>query len=247
MPDLRARSNVEIIDAAFQLYSRNFPLYFALGLLGSIPALFNIAGPRTMERFINLHTGLFTILAIVGVIVAFIMYGAYIFLTSELYHDRTVDLGQVLGKALSRFIPVFIAYLLSSIVITIGFFLLIIPGIILLFRLCLVLPVTVLEEDRRGTDPLYRSAALTKGHAWKIFLMGLALFVILIAGFAIQKLFPALLPNAIGMVVAYLAAAAINPLVVVIGTLFYYDLRIRNEGYDIQALATNMAPAPAAS
>ena len=54
-----------------------------------------------------------------------------------------------------------------------------------------------------------------------------------------------LMESAIGIVIGYLIAAVINPIVLIIGTIFYFDLRIRNEGYDIQALATDMTPNPA--
>jgi hypothetical protein len=245
MPDLRARSNVEIVDAAFQLYSRNFALYFALGLIGSLASLFNMLGPIKLALFMSEHLAIFITGAIIAVILGLIAYCAYTVLTSALYHDQQIDLGEALSKAMRRLLPLFFAYLISSIAIGIGFVLLVIPGLILLVRLSLVLPVSILEENLSGTEPLSRSFALTKGHALKVIGMGCILFAILIIASLLEKVFPSLLPNVIGIVIGYLVAAVINPIVMVIGTIFYFDLRIRNEGYDIQALATDMAPNPA--
>jgi len=251
MPDFRARSNVEIIDAAFQLYSRNFSLFFALGLIGAIPVIINLLRPQTLTTFMTEHTALFALFVCVAIIIAFLAYAAYITLAGDIYHERPVDLGHVLSKGSGRLGTLVIANILTGIVITIAAILLIIPGIYFAIRFAVVIPVSILENDS-GTDPLYRSFALTKGHTWKIVGMGLMLLVILIMSAIIEKTL-GLPPGVIGIVLGYLAAAALNPLLCIIGTIFYYDLRIRNEGYDIQALATGgmstptPAPAPAAS
>ncbi len=85
--------------------------------------------------------------------------------------------------------------LLSGLAILLGCILLIIPGFYLLIRLTLVEPIAVCEHIS-GSAAMRRSFELTRGHFWKLVLLGLvfgALFVVLIACVVIPPLiFPVL-------------------------------------------------------
>jgi hypothetical protein len=241
MPDLRARSNVEIIDAAFRLYSQNFSIYFALGLIGALPSLVNIVGTQTVQQYLLAHTVTFAIATLVAVIISMIMYGAYILLTADLYHGRPANLERTLSQALRRVIPLFAANVITGFAMMLGFIALIIPGIYVTIRLSMVTPAILLEDVGIGVA-LSRSFTLTKGHMGRIVLMLVAVFAISIINLLLIRLFPALIPGITGMVVGYLTAACLAPLLSIIWTITYYDLRIRNEGYDIQILAADTPP-----
>jgi hypothetical protein len=74
-----------------------------------------------------------------------------------------------------------IASLVTTIIIVIGLFMFIVPGIIFACRLAFV-PYLVIDEKMEAMEALKASWAMTKGHGWTIFFMGLLAFLIIIAG-----------------------------------------------------------------
>lgn len=74
-----------------------------------------------------------------------------------------------------------IAGLVTTIIIVIGFFMLIVPGIIFACRLAFV-PFLVIDRNMEALEALKASWAMTKGHGWTVFFMGLLAVCIVIAG-----------------------------------------------------------------
>jgi len=74
-----------------------------------------------------------------------------------------------------------IAGLVTTIIIVIGLFMLIVPGIIFACRLAFV-PFLVMDRKMEAMEALKASWAMTKGHGWTVFFMGLLAFFIIIAG-----------------------------------------------------------------
>jgi uncharacterized membrane protein len=75
-----------------------------------------------------------------------------------------------------------LANLLVGVIIVIGFFLLIVPGIIFACRLAFV-PYLVVDRKMQTIDAVKESWRLTRGHANKVFLIGLLAIPIALAGF----------------------------------------------------------------
>ena len=74
-----------------------------------------------------------------------------------------------------------IASLVTTIIIVIGFVMLIVPGIIFACRLAFV-PYLIIDEKIEAMEALKASWAMTKGHGWTIFFMAILAFFIVIAG-----------------------------------------------------------------
>ncbi len=74
-----------------------------------------------------------------------------------------------------------IAGLVTTIIIVIGIFMFIVPGIIFACRLAFV-PYLIMDEKMEAMEALKASWAMTKGHGWTVFFMGLLAFLIVIAG-----------------------------------------------------------------
>jgi len=74
-----------------------------------------------------------------------------------------------------------IAGLVTTIIIVIGIFMLIVPGIIFACRLAFV-PYLVIDQKMEAMEALKASWAMTKGHGWTVFFMGILAFFIIIAG-----------------------------------------------------------------
>jgi uncharacterized membrane protein len=89
---------------------------------------------------------------------------------------RPADVGGSLSAALALLLPLVGLTLLTSIILMVGFILLIVPGII--FYVIFSVAVPVLVEERPGViGSLERSVALTRGSRWQVFGV-LAIFVL---------------------------------------------------------------------
>lgn len=74
-----------------------------------------------------------------------------------------------------------LACIITAVIIIIGIIMLIVPGIIFACRLAFV-PYLVIDRKMEAMEALKTSWEMTKGHGWKIFLIGLLGFFIVIAG-----------------------------------------------------------------
>jgi hypothetical protein len=74
-----------------------------------------------------------------------------------------------------------IAGLVTTVIIVIGIFMLIVPGIIFACRLAFV-PYLVIDQEMEALEALKASWAMTRGHGWTVFFMGLLAFLLIIAG-----------------------------------------------------------------
>jgi len=77
-----------------------------------------------------------------------------------------------------------LASILVSIIIFIGFVLLIIPGIIFACKLAFT-PYLVVDQKMDVMEAIKGSWSMTRGHAWKVFFIGLLAIPIGIVGFAL--------------------------------------------------------------
>jgi hypothetical protein len=109
----------------------------------------------------------------------------------------------------------------------------------------------VILEKLGARSALVRSWRLSKGCTWHVFFsLGLAwtlYFVIVLIATVIGQML--LSPMMVGILGSILIIP-IYPLLSVVSTLLYYDLRIRKEGFDLEVmsrdLGTAAAPLPAA-
>lgn len=134
--------------------------------------------------------------------------------------------------------------------VSLGFLLLMIPaviyGVVMALRYALAVPAAVVE-DLKARKALKRSVELSKGARGRIFVMGLLVVVIQVGLVLMTQFFfivatvkqHGLLPawmRALQQVVGFVTNSFIGPMYATGLTLFYYDQRVRKEGYDIEWL-----------
>jgi uncharacterized membrane protein len=90
------------------------------------------------------------------------------------------EIGDIL-EVRHNYLDIVIAGMVSSIIIVIGFMLLVIPGIIFACKLAFV-PYLVVEKRMEAIQAIKESWSMTDGHALTVFLIGLAGIPICIAG-----------------------------------------------------------------
>jgi hypothetical protein len=205
----------------------------------------------------------FLVAFVVGIVVYFIAYlfsqGGTVFAVSELYLGRATTIGQSLSRVRGELGSLFGVIFLNGLVTGLCFLLLIIPGIYMACRLCVCIPAALLE-NLGPRESLERSFGLTKDNAGRAFLILLTYVVILYAAlflfdiplaFGVQSAAhdPAMLRvwTALMQVGNFVATVLVTPIFTIAASIFYFDLRVRKEAFDLQLMMNPLSggvPAP---
>ena len=264
--ELRPMGIGDIYDTGFRMYRNRFAVFLIIALAAYIP--FGIVQVIFLQMAAAGEAGAVNpLVAFSGVLLLFLLMfiilplcqGAMIHQISSSYLGEQIGAVESYRRALPRLVRLLIANILAGIIIMIGFVLLIVPGII--FSLWfLVITAVVMLEDTSATGSLGRSKDLMSGNLGKGFMVALvggliALGAGILGGIAADMLpAEALIARA---AIDTFVSAAILPIQTAALILFYYDLRIRKEGFDLQqlseqldrssAVADSGPPAPLAS
>jgi hypothetical protein len=189
---------------------------------------------------------------IVGLVIYLIAYlfsqGGTIYAVSELYLGRTTTVESSLRRVWGQLAGLFGVIFLNGLAVFAGFIFLIIPGIYLACRLITCVPAALLE-DLGARESLERSMFLTKDNAGRAFLIYLFYFVLT---YAAALLIAGPIGVAVGMhgkdpgtlriltglahVATFLIGIVIGPILLIATSVFYYDLRVRKEAFDLQLM-----------
>lgn len=147
--------------------------------------------------------------------------------------------------ALQRFLPVLVLSVVYGIGVLAGLLALVVPGILLACIWALAYPA-LLVEGQGVLGALKRPLRLMAGRWWPTLAVVLAAFVLVVIISSLVQLAvlaPSLLVDSLAVyfvlsaVAGIVAYAVATPLAAAIITLTYFDLRIRQEGLDLQQLA----------
>jgi len=141
-----------------------------------------------------------------------------------------LDLSQTVRAAGPYILPVIGVSILAGIGVTIGFFLLIVPGFILLTFWCLIVPFIVLGGS--GVFESFGNSWRTvRGYAWRVFGTYVLVFLILIAFAIVLGFILILLPPWLRSFVNNLVSGTlIAPFLALVATLIYYRLTAAHAG-----------------
>jgi hypothetical protein len=197
----------------------------------------------------------FLFLVILGLFLQPIGSAAILHVISQEFVDRRVGIGQAFRFAFQRFGSLLWASLLKGLVFMAGMLMCCVPFILFQVWYVFVSQVVVME-DYRGADALSRSKDLTSGFRWRIFGVMTLLFVVSVifslAAGVLQAFLPVtsavrteaqtiMVTNYPNYVVNVVVTQIVNILVrtyeAVCWTLFYFDIRIRKEGLDLELAA----------
>ena len=259
--DLRPLSLGEILDRTFSLYRRHFLLFLGIA---AIPHLLTLAlnlvqvlmlqggkGSTATQPSNGLMAfGLFGIFIWLFVyIVAYLFaQGGTIYAVSDLYLGHPTTINSSLRKMWGQLLNLLGVLMLNGMAIVIGIIFLIIPGIYLACRLITCVPAALLE-DLGARESLERSFALTKDSAWRAFVIyflyvsmvyaTLILFAIPFGFVAVMAgRDPHMLRLAAGIMQVgnFCAGVLVTPFFLIATSVFYYDLRVRKEAFDLQLM-----------
>ncbi len=117
-------------------------------------------------------------------------------------------------------------------------------GVVMMLRYSLAVPACVVE-DQTAFKAIRRSIDLSKGARGRIFVLGLLVFVIELGLIGLSQLFFFVaafkqhgqvgpMVQSLSQIVAFFTNTFLGPIYATGLTLFYYDQRVRKEGYDIE-------------
>ena len=246
---LRPLSLAELLDASFGLYRRLFvPLLFVSVVTQSLPLALSIYVEASGGALVNLTLWLLS--SVLAVVLGQIGVATSTFLVAEAYLGGSLTPQQAFTKATPFLGRLIASAILSAMLYAIGLLLLIVPGLIMICGLVVTAPALVLENIPTATAAMGRSWQLTSGYRLRIF--GAIMVAVVIM--AIPAIALGAIAGVIGAISEQLAVITILllvsvlqllavPFIYVLATLFYYDLRVRKEAYDLEMLASRLNPA----
>ena len=148
--------------------------------------------------------------------------------------DRTI--GETYRAVQPQLPAVVIAGILAAIGITIGFILLIIPGLFLLTIWSMVIPVIVLERRSTG-EAFTRSREVVRGHGWSVFGLVIVTFLIVAIASGVIRVVFAPLPDFLDAWLGGLVAHSVTvPFAAAALTTAYFALTRAEPGPAVSAL-----------
>jgi hypothetical protein len=210
-----------VLKEAWALYRRHAPHFIVISFaIYVVIAVINAL----------LSWGLGGVGVIIGWVISlfgmFLLQAALVTAVQDVRDGRVdLDLGATLSAAAPFVGAVAIASILAAIGITIGFALIIVPGLILVTFWSLLVPEIVIG-GAGALDSFGRSWRTVRGHAWNVFGTFVVMFLIYVIGeWVLQLILSVFLPVAWRSFVADLVAGAlVTPLLAAVITLIYYRL-----------------------
>lgn len=215
-----------VLSEALDLYKRFFIRFFLTAaavfvLVQLLGAIANDA--RSAGGFGEVFwTLVFLVIAFVGY---FWVQGALVAAVADV-RDGKVDstVGDLYDRVRRHLAALIVSGVLAGIGITLGILALVIPGLFLMTRWILIVPVIVLEGRSAG-ESFGRSRELVRGHGWTVF--GVIIVTLLIAGIAnllataIFAFLPEFLQSWVG---GTIASSLTAPFVALSWTVMYFRL-----------------------
>ena len=230
----------EILDMGFRILKNHFVLLVGLEAIVSVPPIVvsnYLTGGSDVPDPFTLLTGMLPLLLALLILQPIIM-AAITHAISESYLSRSVTFGGALRFALTIVLPLLGTWILTSLIVMVGFVFFVIPGLFLLLMFVVLTPVMV-TEGVFGFAAMERSWSLMKGNL----LRALGLLIVtgilssaLTAGVGMLAGFIPL----IGSVVAGIAQAAASAFGTAALVVLYFDIRCRKEAFDLEHLASQV-------
>lgn len=235
MRDTESFSIGGVLGAGISIYFRNFPLFLILIVIAYVPYyLYGAWAPLESESLMGLlaESG-------VGLVCGALVQGALTYgVVTSLRGSTDVNLWSIGKKSLSVLPRIMLLSIVVVILVYLSALLLIVPGIIVAMILFVAVPASVMEGGGIG-KALRRSAQLTKGNRWSLFVIGLVLIVPnLVATFFLALTVLPALGLLFGTILSTLVSQILfGGLLATCTAVAYHDLRILRDGVDTETIA----------
>jgi hypothetical protein len=231
-----------VLGRTATILSQHFVIFFLVAVVAATPTVLLVqrnleaigaTGTPTPDLLIMIGVG-FVLAGVLGLISQAVMLHA----AFQAMRHRPVSLGESLRVGLARVLSILGLAIVMGVLLVLGFIALVIPMFILLTMWWVATPACVVERTGPWSS-LKRSAALTKGHRWKVFGLMVLLSIINIVVSQILEVALVLVGSDILSILVRLfwvgLIGAYNAIAVVMA---YHDLRVAKEGIDIEQIAS---------
>ncbi len=205
-----------------------------LGLLSQsilVYGAFQVLRGRPVDLLESIKVGLRRFFPVLGLII-FVALAIFLFVTGMML------VAGYAGMGLSQLPPRVLFFVPPTMIILIGFLLLLIATLMLIARWFVIVPVCMVERFGPWRS-LKRSAKLTQGRRWKISGIILVLFVC----YGIVAKVIAITTIAVGgkmveLVTSLLWSTIWSEFFAILVVVTYYELRLANDGTDVEQIAS---------
>jgi hypothetical protein len=177
---------------------------------------------------------LWTLIAlVVSFVGAFWLQGALIEAVRDVRDGRAdLTIPELYERTRPRLPALLAAGIVAGLGIAIGLVLLIVPGLYLLTRWCLI-PAVIVIEKRGAGESFDRSWQLTRGYGWTVFGSLLVAYLLYVIGQGLLRALFAPLPNFAAIWIGGVVAHSITtPFIAAVGTVLYFRLARLSVGVD---------------
>jgi len=269
--EIRPRRATELVDASFQLLRRYYPQFVTVSAIAMAPGVLlrivmreQMSDPQRMAA----NPGPLIIVAFVAALCVAVCDAVLTIAVSDGYLTGAVDLNRAFGVGMRKIISVLLAAFFRGLLVGVAvgviaiaaafvtvlkspiIFVVIVPLAIwavfyVIIRTFAIIAVVVLENTGPNVA-MGRTLQLTKSCAAHIFFsLGLAFFLYFVFSGIISALGVTLLTPSTAGIIGAVLIIPIYPLLTVVSTMLYYDLRIRKEGFDLEIMARELGTEPA--
>jgi hypothetical protein len=227
-----------VLTRTAKILSQHFLIFFLIALVANLPSLLLGYGGGSVGAS---PTGQNAVLLIVGGVLSFVLsmisQAVMVHAAFQAMRMRPVSLGESMKVGLSRVFAVILLALLMGILGGLAALLLIVPALIVMTMWFVSTPACVVERTGPWTS-MKRSAALTKGHRWKVFgLLLLLILVSLIVAGLLQLVLMQVGSTILVLLGTLLWGALWTAFYSIAVVTTYHDLRVAKEGIDIEQIA----------
>ena len=200
------------------------------------------ADPADLSGFNGLGM---VVMMVVNILAYAILIGAMVLLAYDAKLGRSARTGTYIRAALANSMPIFLLTVVFTILSTIGFILLVVPGLWVYAVFSVFVPAIVIEGA--GFKALGRSRSLTQGYRWPIvgllFMIGLIMMVLMIGVGLVVALPLGFVASSgtggtiVSMILQALASGISYGLASIPVALIYARLREIKEGVSVDSMA----------
>src|SRR6516165_8702966 len=208
-----------VLDEAWRMYKKFAAHLLAIAFVIYLAAAI-IAGLLALAGTVGFWLGF-----VVSVVAAFLLQATLVKAVQDVRDGRAdMSISETVSAALPYLGSVAGASILAGIAISVGLFLLIVPGLFLITIWAVIVPVIVIE--RSGVLASFgRSRTLVRGHFWHVFWTLVLVFLIMLAVNIVLGVIFRALPHVLGSgLSAIISGTLISPYIALVVTLVYYRL-----------------------
>ena len=230
--DIPVRSLADLVTETLLLYRRHFWLFLPIALIPQIPSVLGLA---------SLSVPLDVLVSVGVFVLSSIAQGAIVHSVAAINAGLTPSIDASSRHALRFGAPLVFGQLLWTLLLlgsaVLAVVLIGIPMFFVVLVLFVFYPQAIIIEGSTYLPGFRRSAGLVKGSWWRV--LGVELTYILVYAVPVGLLFTLASPQT--ATVGSIVVAVVGMPWTVIGiTLLYFDLRVRNEGFNRDVLSREL-------